>query len=176
MAENKKPKDLSPQQTFNGQRLLRISGSSMRIATWNVRTMCQTGKIHNAIKEMKRLNIDILGIRKMRWTGTGKCTVDDHMVYYAGTSDGIYQHGVGAILDKNVAKHVTNFVPISERIMLLQINTSPIKMNIIQVYAPTNDARDDEVEKTYNRHLKETSPQKHQSSYGRLQCQNRKEW
>ena len=51
--------------------------------TWNVRSMNQC-KLKVVKQEMERLNIDILGIRELRWTGMGKFNSDDHYIYYCG--------------------------------------------------------------------------------------------
>jgi len=158
MAENKNRMGLSPRQALNGQRLLRISGSAIKIATWNVKTLYQAGKVHNLIQEMKRLEIGIMGVSEMRWPDSGQCDIEDHQVLYSGTSTGAHQHGVGIILKKSLAKYVTNFVPVSERIMLVQMSCTPIPLNIIQVYAPTADSTDvdleifyEELSRTYNK-------------------------
>ena len=53
------------------------------IGTWNVKSMNQ-GKLEVVKQEMARINIDILGINKLRWTGMGKFNSDDHYIYYCG--------------------------------------------------------------------------------------------
>ena len=53
------------------------------IGTWNVRSMNQ-GKLEVAKQEMARVNIDILGINKLKWTGMGEFNSDDHYIYYCG--------------------------------------------------------------------------------------------
>lgn len=123
--------------------------SCIRIGTWNVRSMTQAGKIQNAIKEMERMNTNIMGISEMRWPGTGYCDINDFRVYFSGTSNGYQQNGVGIIVEKDIARCVTNFVAVSERVMLLQISSSPIPVNIVQVYAPTSDSSDEEIEQFY---------------------------
>uniref|UniRef100_A0A8D8W1T6 Craniofacial development protein 2 n=1 Tax=Cacopsylla melanoneura TaxID=428564 RepID=A0A8D8W1T6_9HEMI len=123
--------------------------SKIKICTWNVKTLSKAGKVHNAIKEMKRMNIEIMGIAEMRWPDSGETQIEDHRVYYSGKNDGSHEHGVGVIVSSNVAKCVTNFSPISERVMLLQIQANPINVNIIQVYAPTADKVDEEAIELY---------------------------
>lgn len=60
----------SPRQPLNGQGVLRISGPIMKkIATWNVRSMFEGRKTHNAIREMRRLGIDVL---RMKYAGLGR--------------------------------------------------------------------------------------------------------
>uniref|UniRef100_A0A8D8SMX4 Craniofacial development protein 2 n=1 Tax=Cacopsylla melanoneura TaxID=428564 RepID=A0A8D8SMX4_9HEMI len=122
----------------------------IKIATWNVKTMSQAGKINNAIKEMQRMKLDILGISEMRWPGTGIKNEDDYTVYYSGTTDNTYKYGVGFIIEKEMAKCVKNFIPLTERIALLQLNSKPVNINLIQIYAPTTDHGDEEVEQLYS--------------------------
>ena len=51
------------------------------IGTWNIRSMNQ-GKLEVVKQEMARMNIDILGIGELRWTGMGGFNSDDHYIYY----------------------------------------------------------------------------------------------
>ena len=53
------------------------------IGTWNVRSMNQ-GKLEVVKREMARVNVDILGISELKWTGIGKFNSDDHYIYYFG--------------------------------------------------------------------------------------------
>lgn len=124
----------------------------MKVATWNVRSMYETGKIHNAIKEMKRMQIDILGVSEMRWPGTGECNIDGYQVYYAGNDEAHHYNGVAFILAKNIAKSVKSVTPISDRVIILQLNSKPFNTNIIQVYAPTSTSSEEDLEKFY-KHL-----------------------
>uniref|UniRef100_A0A8D8YBA7 Craniofacial development protein 2 n=3 Tax=Cacopsylla melanoneura TaxID=428564 RepID=A0A8D8YBA7_9HEMI len=119
-----------------------------RIGTWNVRTMAQAGKIETAIKEMERLNLKVLGVSEMRWPGASYCDIGDHRIYYSGVPSK-YEHGVGIIIHKLVAQNVSNFVPVNERLMLVQVNANPVNVNIIQVYAPTSDYSETEIDNFY---------------------------
>lgn len=150
MAENITNMGLSPRQTLSGQRLLRIPGLPIKICTWNVRTLSEPGKAHNAIREMSRLSIDILGISEMRWPGSGQCKISDYSVYHSGNNNGEHRNGVGVIVSKEIAPFIENFVPVSERILLITVSTTPIKCNILQVYAPTADKTDEEIERFYS--------------------------
>ena len=53
------------------------------IGTWNIKSMNQ-GKLEVVKQEMVRVNIDILGISKLKWTGMGEFNWDDHYIYYCG--------------------------------------------------------------------------------------------
>ena len=70
------------------------------IGTWNVRSMNQ-GKLELVKQEMARVNIDILGISKLKWTGMGEFNSDDHYVYYCG-QESPRRNGVVIIVYKRV--------------------------------------------------------------------------
>lgn len=123
--------------------------ANMKIGTWNVRSLFEAGKTHNAIQEMKRLKISILGISEMRWPNYGKCSIDGHHIYYSGEDSSNHWNGVGFIIDHKIEKALINFIPVSDRVALLQINTKPVQMNLIQVYAPQSEYDDQTVETFY---------------------------
>ena len=62
---------------------IRYYKEQYRIGTWNVRSMNQ-GKLEVVKQEMARVNIDILAISEIRWTGMGDFNLDDHYIYYCG--------------------------------------------------------------------------------------------
>lgn len=140
----------SPGETVMNSAIKKNKTSTMKICTWNVRSMAQAGKINNAIQEMNRLNADVMGISEMRWPGSGHCEINDHTVYYSGNTNNKHIHGVGIIISKKIQQTITNFTPISERMLLIQLNSPPLKINIIQIYAPTCDKPDDVVEELYS--------------------------
>ena len=70
------------------------------IGTWNVRSMNQ-GKLEVVKQEMARVNIDILGISELKWTGMGEFNSDDHYIYYCG-QESLKRNGVAIIVIKRV--------------------------------------------------------------------------
>ena len=70
------------------------------IGTWNVRSMNQ-GKLEVFKQEMARVNVDILGISKLKWTGMGKFNSNDHYIYYRG-QESLRRNGVSNIVKKRV--------------------------------------------------------------------------
>lgn len=121
----------------------------MKIATWNVRSLYEMTKTECAIKEMKRLNIDVVGISEMRWKGSGSYCMPEHKIYFAGNDERYHWRGVGFIVTKRIETTVKIFVPISDRVALLQLNGQGVQINLMQVYAPTTDAAEDEVDAFY---------------------------
>ena len=72
------------------------------IGTWNVRSMNQ-GKLEVDKQEMERVIIDILGIRKLKWTGMGEFNSDDHYIYYC-RQESLRRNGVAIIVKKKSPK------------------------------------------------------------------------
>ena len=70
------------------------------IGTWNVRSMNQ-GKLEVVKQEMVRLNINILGISELKWTGMGEFNLDEHYIYYCG-QESLRRIGVVLIINKRV--------------------------------------------------------------------------
>ena len=69
------------------------------IGTWNVRSMNQ-GKMEVVKQEMARVNVDILGISKLKWTGMGEFNSEDHYIYYRG-QESLRRNGVAIIVNKS---------------------------------------------------------------------------
>ena len=70
------------------------------IGTWNVRSMNQS-KLEVVKQEIARVNINILGISELKWTGMGKFNSDDHYIYYCG-QESLRRNGVALIVNKKV--------------------------------------------------------------------------
>ena len=70
------------------------------IGTWNARSMSQ-GKLEVVKLEMARMNVDILGISELRWTGMGEFNSDDHYTYYCG-QESLRRNGVAIMVNKRV--------------------------------------------------------------------------
>ena len=76
--------------------------NEMKVATWNVRTLFQSGKLENLRKETVRYNINIMGVSKVRWKGAGNITTDKHTFVYSGGE--VHERGVGMLMDQATAK------------------------------------------------------------------------
>ena len=93
------------------------------------------GKLE-VVKQMTRVNIDILGISELKWTGMGKFNSDDLYIYYCG-QESLRGNGVAIIVNKKVRNAV------------LGCNLKNDRITVIQVYAPTRSAEEAEVEWFY---------------------------
>ena len=70
------------------------------IGSWNVRSMNQ-GKLEVVKQEMARVNVNILGISELKWTGMGEVNSDDHYIYYCG-QESLRRYGIAIIVNKRV--------------------------------------------------------------------------
>ena len=111
------------------------------IGTWNVRSMNQ-GKLEMVKQEMARVNINILGISKLKWTGMGEFNSDDHYIYYYG-QESIRINGV-FIVNKSLKCYLKD-----DRMISVHFQGKPLNITVIQVYAPTSNAEEAEVEQFY---------------------------
>ena len=79
---------------------VKSDAADLYLLTWNVRSVNQ-GKLQVVKQEMARVNIDILGINELKWTGLGEFNSDDHCIYYCG-QESLRRNGVALIVNKRV--------------------------------------------------------------------------
>ncbi|XP_029164802.1 craniofacial development protein 2-like [Nylanderia fulva] len=143
----------SPIGSPGGTDLSEVKSADIRkkinIGTWNVRSLFEAGKLANLIQEMKRLDIDIMGVAETWWPDAGVCSTGGGAFYYSGNQDKNHWKGVGIIVSGRFKNCIIDFIPYSDRIALIKINARPTNLNIIQIYAPTADAPDEEMEIFY---------------------------
>ena len=130
------------------------------IRIWNVRSMYQ-GKLEVVKQEMARVNIDILGIGELKWTGMGEFNSDDRYIYYCG-QESLRRNGVALIVNKRVQNAVLGCNLKNDRVISVHFQGKPFNMTIIQVCAPTSNAKEAEVEWFYEdlQDLLELTPKK----------------
>ena len=115
------------------------------------------GTLEVVKQEMARVNMDILGISELRWTGMGECNSDDHYIYYCG-QESLRRNGVAIIVNKRVRKTVLGCNLKNDRMISVCFQGKPFDFTVIQVYAPTSNAEEAEVEQFYE-DLLELTPQ-----------------
>ena len=117
------------------------------IGTWNVRPMNQ-GKLKVVKQEMARVNINILGVREVKWTEMGEFNSDDHYIYYCG-QESLRRNGVAITVNKRVQNTVLGCNIKNNRMISVYFQGKPFSITVIQVYALTSNAEEDEVERVY---------------------------
>ncbi|GFO05072.1 craniofacial development protein 2-like protein [Plakobranchus ocellatus] len=120
----------------------------LNIATWNIRTPLQKGKLENIKQEMERMKLNILGLSEVRWKGAGKITSGGHEIIYSDGTES--EKGVGIIVEQTLTKAIKGYWALSDRVLLVKIVGKPVNLNIIQVYAPTANSNDEDLDKFYN--------------------------
>ena len=113
------------------------------IGTWNVRPMKQ-GKLEVVKQEMARVNINILGISKLKWTGMGEFNSDDHYIYYGG-QESLRRNGLAIMVNKRIRNAVLGCSLTNDRMISVCFQGKPFSITVIQVYAPTSNAEEAEV-------------------------------
>ena len=117
------------------------------IGTWNVRSMNQ-GNLEVVKQEMARVNVDILGISELRWTGMDEFNSDDHCIYYYG-QEFLRRNGVAITVNKRVQNAVLGCNLKNDTIISAHFQGKPFNITVIQVYAPTSNDEEAEVEGLY---------------------------
>ena len=119
------------------------------------------GKLEVVKQEMARVNVDILGISELKWTGMGEFNSDDHYIYYCG-QESLRRNGVAIMVNKRVLNAVLGCNLKNDRMISVHFQGKPFNITVIQVYAPTSNAEEAEVEWFYEdlQDLLELTPKK----------------
>ena len=115
------------------------------IGTWNVRSMNQ-GKLEVIEQEMTRVNIDVLGISELKWTGMGEFNSDNDCIYYCG-QESLRRNGLAVIVNKRVQNAILRCSLKNNRIISVHFQVKPFNITVIQVYVLTSNAEEAEVER-----------------------------
>ena len=97
---------------------------------------------------MARMNINILGINELKWTRMGEFNSDDHYIYHCG-QESLRRNGVVNRVNKRVRNAVLGCNLKNDRMISVCFQHKPFNIMVIQVYAPTNNAEEAEVERFY---------------------------
>ena len=103
------------------------------------------GNLEVVKQEMARVNVDILGISKLKWTGMGEFNSDDHYIYYCG-QESLKSNGVAVIVNKRIQNAVLGCNLKNERMISVHLQDKPFNITVIQVNALTSNAEEAEVE------------------------------
>ena len=105
-------------------------------------------KLEAVKQEMARVNINILGISKLKWTGMGEFNSDDHYIYYCG-QESLRRNGVAIIVNKRVQNAVLGCNLKNDRMISVRFQGKPFSITVIQVFAPTTNAKEAKIEQFY---------------------------
>ena len=103
------------------------------------------GKLEVIKQGMVTVNIDILGISKLKWTGMGEFNSDDHYIYYC-RQESLRRNAVAIIVNKRVQTEVLGCNLKNDRMISVHFQGKPFNITVIQVYALITNAEEAEVE------------------------------
>ena len=106
------------------------------------------GKLEVVKQEMARVNVDIVGTSKLKWTGMGEFNSNNHYIYYCG-QESLRRNGVAIMANKRVSNAILRFSVKNDRMISVCFQGKPFNITVIQVYAPTSNAEEAEVEWFY---------------------------
>ena len=101
------------------------------------------GKLEVVKQEMARVNVNILGISELKWTGMGEFNSDDHYIYYCG-QESLRRNGAAIMVNKRVWNAVLGCNLRNDRMISVCLQGKPFNITVIQVYAPTSNAEEAE--------------------------------
>ena len=103
------------------------------------------GKLEVVKQEMARVNVNILGISELKWTRMTGFNSDDHYIYYCG-QESFRRNGVAIVVNKRVRNAVLGCNLKNNRMISARFQGKPFNITVIQIYAPTSNAEEAEVE------------------------------
>ena len=106
------------------------------------------GKLEVVKQEMARVNVDILGISELKWMGMGEFNSDDHYIYYC-RQESLRRNGVAIMVNKRVWNAALGRNLKNDRMISVRFQGKQFNITVIQVYAPTSNAEETEVERFY---------------------------
>ena len=125
---------------------------------------------------MASVNVDILAISELKWTGMGEFNSDDHYIYYCG-QESLRRNGVAIMVNNRVRNAVLGCNLKNDRMISVHFQGKSFNIMVIQVYAPTSNAEEAKVER-FNEDLQdllELTPLKRcPFHYTGLECKSRK--
>ena len=87
------------------------------------------------------MNVNILGISELKWTGMGELNSDDQYIYYCG-QESLRRNGVAIIVNKRVRNAVLGCSLKNDRMISVHFQGKPFNITVIQAYTPTSNAED----------------------------------
>ena len=135
------------------------------------------GKLEVFKQEMARVDVNILGISKLKWTGRGEFNSNDHFIYSCG-QESLRRNGVAIMINKESEMQYLDTISKNDRMISVCFQGKPFYITIILVYAPTNNAEEVEIEWVYEelQDLLELTPKKRcPFHYRGLKCKRRKD-
>ena len=134
------------------------------------------GKLEVIKQETARVNVNILGISKLNWTGMGEFNSDDHYIYYCG-QESLRRNKVAITINKRVQNAALGCNLKNDKMISVHFQGKPFNITVIQVYAPTSNTEEAEVDwfsEDVQDLLELTPPKRCSFQYRGLECKSKK--
>ncbi|GFR93740.1 craniofacial development protein 2-like [Elysia marginata] len=139
-------------EAFDPTRSMTSPRHQVRLGAWNAQIMYETGKTAQVTSEIQKYRLNILGISEVRWNGANNYVAPTgEVMYYSCRDHGLHRRGVALIFDRKTNKSLMEWEPINHRIIRARLYSRFAKLTIVQCYAPTEDAADDEKDEFYSK-------------------------
>ena len=137
--------DCNDKSVTESGKIRMVGRDHVRIGTWNVRTLWQTGKYQIMKHVLEAYKYDVIGLCEVRWTNHGE--IDGGEMIWSGGET--HERGVGMILSEKAKKALKGYCPVDDRLMYASFRGYPRDITVIVAYAPTTDHSEEEVEAFY---------------------------
>jgi len=151
-----------PPEYFTPGESMNMIKKDLRIGTWNVRTLCQTGALQVAVRETEKYELDILAIKEVRWEGEDSILQGKYAFSFGGTQR--HEFGTGFLINNSILQAAQNIEFVIERLVRYTVRTRWGNTVLLNVYAPIEVATDngkdifnDELERLFDRMSKYNS-------------------
>lgn len=121
---------------------------SIRIGTWNIRSMLIPGKLEEIALQLKKYRLDITALQETRWKDYGQIDNNKYTLLHSGDKKQ-GRKGVAFIMTSKIRDNIIEFKPLNGRLAYVRIKSIPYNVSIINVYAPTEITEDREKEQFY---------------------------
>src|SRR6218665_3497549 len=148
VVNQRNPCDKSKNREDKGEQLFGCKDTTY-VGTWNIRTLYSAGQLDVLLHQLRGVRWSIMGLSEVRWTGSGELDRDDYNIIYSGRPDNKQQDGVALISKKEAARAMIGYAALGPRIIKTRFRTPKGKATVIQVYAPTSNSTEEEIEDFY---------------------------
>jgi hypothetical protein len=115
----------------------RTKDTQITLATWNVQTVLQPGRMKEIMEEIGKARVDVVAVQEIRWQAQGSIDNKDFSFFYSGPKERTGRYGTGFIISAKMRKSFLSFEPLRDRLCKLRLRGKFRNITLIPTYAPT---------------------------------------